>query len=706
MQSLPDNIVSLLRSEVSIDSVAKCIAELVRNSLDAAAAHVDIFLRSSNLYVLVKDDGHGITPDDMRRIGRRHFTSKCRDFRDLDSIRSFGFRGEALAGIAAVSHLTITSRHSDYRSTNTVKILNSNEVYNGSSTTSLTSHGTHVVVQNLFNNLPVRRKSILEDNNKSLRDEIMMSVKHCLVDVALSLQSEAVNIRFRSESGVVLNLIIRPEYKNAACTVLNAAYGQAMIKAFDTFNGRCGDVTITGMVSLNPTSSKNYQYIFLNRRKMAVSAIHKTLSDLFSKSLYCRAGSSDRSRYRRDPSLAAVNMHPIFVIHVNAPLSGYDLCQDPGKVLVDLENYGEIGFAIVESVRNIISRLPMLPDPPDRGLTTDVEKSTPGDPRRQRNKTLDRNNFIMQRMLLSKNWESPVFDIAEPLIPGISSANHPGQSPFVSRRITKSSLEHTRIISQISNKFILLNIAGDRGESTLVVVDQHAADERVRLEMLLVGYFMQVARTRMNRSPLVSSSPRTDKDEVELCAKLMYDFSVSQENFDMLARWQVQLGLWGIRYILGDLTGRPSMARMTVDDVDQREINVRVTHCPAVLMERFLDEPELVKALILRHVYDLRSGVVAKLVPSQTTRFINNGSIESTEMLLEFVYRCLPRVILELLISKACRGAIMFGDKLSEDRCRRLIYDLSKCRYPFQCAHGRPSMVPLVDLAAINSEGG
>ncbi|KAJ8102858.1 hypothetical protein POJ06DRAFT_265719 [Lipomyces tetrasporus] len=596
MQSLPDNLVSLLRSEVSIDSVAKCIAELVRNSLDAAAAHVDIFLRSSNLYVLVKDDGHGITPDDMRRIGRRHFTSKCRDFKDLDSITSFGFRGEALADIAAISHLTVTSRHTDYRSTNTVKIMNSNEVYNGPSTTPLKLHGTHVVVQNLFNNLPVRRKSILDDSNKSLRDEIMISVKNCLVDVALSLQSEAVNIRFISDSGVVLNLIIRPENKNAACTVLNAAYGQAMIKAFDTFNGRCGDVTISGMVSLNPTSTKTYQYIFLNRRKMAVSAIHKTLSDLFSKSLYCWGGSSDGSGYRKDPSLAAVNMHPIFVIHVNAPLSGYDLCQDPGKVLVDMENYGEIGFAIVDSVRNMISRLPMLPDPPDRGLTT--------------------------------------------------------------------------------------------------------------LEMLLVGYFTQVVRRRMKRSHPLLFSPRTEKDQTELCAKLMYDFSVSQEDFDMLARWQVQLELWGVRYILGDLTGRPIMTGMTIDDVDQREFTVRITHCPALLMERFLEEPELVKALILRHVYDLRSGDVTKLVPSQTTGFINNGSIESTEMLLEFVYRCLPRVILDLLISKACRGAIMFGDSLSEDRCRRLIYDLSKCRFPFQCAHGRPSMVPLVDLGAINSEEG
>ncbi|KAK9318654.1 hypothetical protein V1524DRAFT_444530 [Lipomyces starkeyi] len=666
MSYLPDNLVSLLRSEVTIASVPQCVAELVHNSLDAKASHIDIFLRLSPFYMLVKDDGHGITPDDMHHIGRRHFTSKCRELRDLESIRSFGFRGEALAAIAAISQLTVTSRHSDYRSTNTVTLMNSKEIYNKPSTTSLVSHGTHVVVQHLFNNLPVRRRSSLGDceNNKSSRDDIVKSVKNCLVDVALSLESKAVNIRFRSDSALVLNLSVRSEDKNDACTILKAAYGQAIFKAFDTLNASHGNVTITGLVALDLTSTKNYQYIFINRRKLVASAIYKTLRDLFSKYLYFREES--------------INMHPIFVVHVIAPLSGYDLCQDPGKVLVDLENYGDIETAILDSVRNFLSRLHKLPDPYARRLDTDIKNICPAEP------------------ALRENWESPVFDSAERSIPRLSSEYQPGDLHLSSRKLTKSVLQQARFISQINKEFILLAIAEDVGESTLVMVDQHAADERVRLEMLLVDYFAQVLRIRINEKWSYLSPRPSDNDHAEFSVKC--DFSVSQEDFDALAEWQVQLELWGVRYNLGTLTDRPSKTAMTTKDVDEYQLSVHVTHCPVILIDRYMEEPASVKEFLLQHVYDLQSGDVTKLVDSQISDIINNGCIESAEVLLDLAYRHIPRLIVDLLNSKACRGAIMFGDSLSEDRSRKLIDDLSNCRFPFQCAHGRPTMVPLVDL--------
>ncbi|KAK9434051.1 hypothetical protein V1505DRAFT_303074 [Lipomyces doorenjongii] len=673
MQYLPDNLVSLLRSEVTIASVPQCVAELVHNSVDARASHVDIFLRLSPLYILVKDDGHGIMPDDMHHIGRRHFTSKCRELRDLESIRTFGFRGEALAGIAAISQLTVTSRHSDYRSTNTVTLMNSKIIYNKSSTTSLASHGTHVVVQNLFNNLPVRRRSILGDseNNKSSRDDIVKSVKNCLVDVALSLESEAVNIRFRSDSGLVLNLSLRPEDKNDACTILKAAYGRAIFKAFDTFNARHGDVTIAGLVALDLTSTKNYQYIFINRRKLVASAIYKSLSDLFSKYRYVP---SVGNQHPNDLSMAcASNMHPIFVVHVIAPLSGYDLCQDPGKVLVDVENFGDIETAILDSMRNFLSRLRKLPDRYARRLDTDVKNICP-------------------------NWESPVFDSSERSIPRLSSEYQPGELHLLSRKLTKSALQQARFISQINKEFILLSIVEGVGESTLVMVDQHAADERVRLEMLLVDYFAQVLRIRINEKWLHSLSRPGDNDDAEFSVKLKCDFSVSQEDFEALAEWQVQLELWGVRYNLGTSTDRPSKRGMTTKDADEYELTVHVTHCPVILIDRYMENPAVVKQFLLQHVYDLQSGDVTKLVASQISDIINNGCIESAEVLLDLAYRHIPRVIVDLLNSKACRGAIMFGDSLSEDRSRKLIDDLSNCRFPFQCAHGRPSMVPLVGL--------
>ncbi|KAK9240352.1 hypothetical protein V1525DRAFT_337051 [Lipomyces kononenkoae] len=661
MQFLPDNLLSLLRAEVTIASVARCVSELVHNSIDAGASHVDIILRPSPLYISVVDDGHGIRPGDMRHIGRRHYTSKCRQLSDLESISSYGFRGEALASIAAVSHLSVTSRHSDYSSTHTTTLMNASEIYNGPSSSSLISHGTHVVVQNLFNNLPVRRKSILGDgeNNKSACHDIVKSVRNCLVEIALSLESEAVKIRFRSESALLLNLCVRAEDKNNASNVLKTAYGRAIFKSFDTFNARHGDVTVNVLVALELTATQNYQYIFINRRKLVHPAIYKTLSYLFCTSLGFH---EDRSE-----------VHPVFVVHVNAPLSGYDLCQDPGKIVVDLENYGDIETAILDAVRNFLSRLAMSSNSGMQRLDTGAKNIGP-------------------------NWESPVFDSPERLIPSLSLKYQSDDSHFSSRKLTKSGLTQAKFISQIDKKFILLSIAENDGRHTLVIVDQHAADERVRLELLLVDYFTQVLTCRTDESWSYSSSWARDQDQVAFSVKFKCSFSVSQEGFEALAQWQVQLELWGVRYKLSTLTTRPPKTRTTTEELEEDELTVHVTHWPFIMTEKYMEEPAMVKAFLLQHAYDLQSGQVSRLAACQISDLVNSCSIESTSVLLDLAYRYIPRMILELLNSKACRGAIMFGDSLAEERSRELIHDLTKCRYPFQCAHGRPSMVSLVNF--------
>ncbi|KAK9366489.1 hypothetical protein V1509DRAFT_568632 [Lipomyces kononenkoae] len=679
MQYLPNNLVSLLRAEVTVGSVAECVSELVHNSLDAGASHVDIFLRPSPLYISVVDDGQGITPGDMRHIGTRHFTSKCRQVSDLEFISSYGFRGEALASIAAISHLSVTSRHSDYSSTHTVTLMNASEIYNGPSSSSLLSHGTQVVVQNLFNNLPVRRKSTLGDNenNKSSCDDIVKSVRNCLVEIALSLQSDAVKVRFRSDSALLLDLNVRPKDKNDASNVLKAAYGRAIFKSFDTFNARRGNVTVAGLVALELTHTKAYQYIFINRRKLVLPAIYKSLSNLFSTSLGFHEETSEGTQKGKNQSVGcSINLRPVFVVHVKVPLSGYDLCQDPGKMVLDLENYGDIETAILGAARNFLSRLSTPSNLCIQRLDTDIKNIRP------------------DGLAPQNNWESPVFNSSERLIPRLSLKCQSDQSQFSCCTLSKSSLRQAKSISQIDKKFILLSIAEDDGRCTLVIVDQHAADERVRLELLLVDYFTHVLRCRTEENCSYLSSWPRDQDHGAFSVKFKCSFSVSVEDFEALVQTQVQLELWGVRYHLSSL----AKTSTTTEEVDKYELTVHVTHWPVIMTETHMEEPEMVKAFLLQHAYDLQSGQMPKLAVGQISELVNGCSVESTAVLLDLAYRYIPRRMLELLNSKACRGAIMFGDSLTEERCRELIRDLSKCRYPFQCAHGRPSMVPLVNL--------
>ncbi|CAG8787604.1 6930_t:CDS:2, partial [Acaulospora morrowiae] len=100
-----------------INSMAQCVIELVQNSLDAMATTIEVHVNVARYYVQVIDNGTGIIPEDMDKIGQRHATSKCHTLKELSQIKTYGFRGEALANLSEISVLEIISKHSDYYDT-------------------------------------------------------------------------------------------------------------------------------------------------------------------------------------------------------------------------------------------------------------------------------------------------------------------------------------------------------------------------------------------------------------------------------------------------------------------------------------------------------------------------------------------------------------------------------------------------------------
>src|SRR5262245_45935528 len=111
IQVLPESLIRLIAAGEVIERPASVVKELVENSLDAGATSLSIDVWSAGRTRLrVSDDGEGMTPDDARTALERHATSKLQQLEDLESIGTFGFRGEALPSIAAVSRLTLTTR--------------------------------------------------------------------------------------------------------------------------------------------------------------------------------------------------------------------------------------------------------------------------------------------------------------------------------------------------------------------------------------------------------------------------------------------------------------------------------------------------------------------------------------------------------------------------------------------------------------------
>ncbi|KAI6780861.1 DNA mismatch repair protein-like protein [Emericellopsis cladophorae] len=246
----------------------------------------------------------------------------------------------------------------------------------------------------------------------------------------------------------------------------------------------------------------------------------------------------------------------------------------------------------------------------------------------------------------------------------------------LSGSISKAALEQAEVISQVDRKFIFVKLTLETksrdSSSSLVMIDQHAADERCKLEELLATYFHRDAH-----GDLTATTEPLDPS---------IHFEVGHLEGELLERFRHHFRTWGI-----DLDVRN-------DGGKKYERVTQVTSLPPSILERCRLEPRLLINLIRTEAWNLAETRQAPLPPSRAPE-------GSTHPWAVYMSRC-PRGILEMLHSRACRSAIMFNDALTIDECRDLVRRVARCAYPFQCAHGRPSMAPLLDMGTGQSAAG
>jgi len=312
-----------------------------------------------------------------------------------------------------------------------------------------------------------------------------------------------------------------------------------------------------------------------------------------------------------------------------------------------------------------------------------------------------------------RSWDNPIFCPAEVAIPQVSldSCDVDTQhilhgrkhqcseldinqifresSSSLNGRISKDALRHAEIISQVDKKFIVVklqtaNEANDPESNSsgtlLVIVDQHAADERYRIEELMAELCIAPAADTELTTGTGVISTRLDKPIA---------FDVSRKEIQLLRSHVQHFANWGILYDL------PSDMLITDPQKGQR---VLVRSLPPGITERCKLDPKLLIEIIRSEVWN-KDEKGATPHP----KIVLNRTGESKHGWLQQSHDC-PQGILDMLNSRACRSAIMFNDELSKEQCKTLLSRLADCAFPFQCAHGRPSMIPLVDLGRLRVE--
>ncbi|CAI5458153.1 unnamed protein product [Closterium sp. Yama58-4] len=169
IRRLDEAVVNRIAAGEVIQRPASAVKELVENSLDARARSVGVVVvKDGGLkMMLITDDGHGIRPEDLPILCERHTTSKLREFSDLESIATLGFRGEALASLTYVSHLTVTTMTAGH--THGFRAQYRDGELQGEAVACAAVQGTQVLVEDLFFNVPARRKAFRSHSEEYAR---------------------------------------------------------------------------------------------------------------------------------------------------------------------------------------------------------------------------------------------------------------------------------------------------------------------------------------------------------------------------------------------------------------------------------------------------------------------------------------------------------------------------------------------------------
>ena len=294
---LPDHIANQIAAGEVIQRPASAVKELLENAVDAGATEIRLLVNDSGKALIqVIDNGKGMSPKDAQNAFARHATSKITTIEDLFQIRTMGFRGEALASIAAVAQVSLKTRRAEDELGTSVEIENSKVTETSSVACAI---GTTISMKNLFFNVPARR-NFLKSNSAEFKHIIEEFTRVALAfpEVQFSLTSNGQDV-YHWEGG---------SFKQRAIQVLGNSYQTKLV----TVGEQTDYLTITGFVGKPETAKKTRsdQYFFVNRRYIKSAYLHHAVANAFDGLIAKENFPSYLLYIDVDPTQVDINVHP------------------------------------------------------------------------------------------------------------------------------------------------------------------------------------------------------------------------------------------------------------------------------------------------------------------------------------------------------------------------------------------------------------
>jgi DNA mismatch repair protein MutL len=488
IQLLPDLLINQIAAGEVIERPASALKELLENSLDAGATDIAVQLEAGGIKrLVVRDNGGGIAKEQLPLALMRHATSKIASLDDLQRVASMGFRGEALASMAAVAQVTLTSH--------TAATEHAWQVYAVDGTLSdaapaAHAHGTSVEMRELYFNTPARRKFLKSESTEyAWCEETFKRIALSRPDVTFSLQRDGKSIWQLPKQSLAqrITAILGNEFSQHAVIVEKQVaslhlYGIAALPAYSR-------------------STRDEQYFFVNGRfvrdKMITHAIRQAYQDIL--------------HHQR---------HPAFVLFLDMPPEQVDVNVHPAKSEVRFRESQGVHQFVFHALQDALST-PMNNESPDSSLRRRPESSSSTNALDSGLRRNDGNSIVQQ--------QSISFTAAQP-----QAAYKLWEEAAVVREqeaTTQQPETHPLgfALGQLSGIYILA-----QNQQGLIVIDMHAAHERIVYERLKTAFDAQQMPTQQLMVPVTFAAEALDiatvEEEQEALHQLGFDIAPLSTN--------------------------------------------------------------------------------------------------------------------------------------------------------------------------------
>lgn len=681
---LDENTANKIAAGEVIEKPASVIKELVENSIDAGASTISVEIRNGGIsFIRVTDNGTGLEEDDVEIAFERHATSKIRRADDLESIKSMGFRGEALASIAAVSDVQLTTRVRDAVQGVTIEVRGGNVV--GLRPAGCPA-GTTITVKELFFNTPARYKFLKKDTTEAAHVADMIS--------RIALGYPDVSFRLTSNGSAVLHTPGNGDLKS----VIFSIYGAETVKHLLKVDYNDEHAKITGYVgdAEMARSNRNQQLFYINGRTIRSRTISSALDAAYQTFLMKNKYAFAVLDIRINPSSVDVNVHP-------------------SKMEVKFSNEQDIYRAVYHAVNGALlsqSSVRTLPAPFAQSIGPEMSAY------KVKSSSAGKSAYRLNEELKGK--------------PAYSQQDF----EWMRNELERKRAEAISVHSEIENASTYMD---DRGEAPLVAEDGAYNTDRPKPEIYAVPAGIKATEVsernlrQAAETPEISETsekftkseeskksgrhqeldtPDTDiaheAEEISEAANL----AVGRSNAEMFKNARIIGQIFSTYIILEGtdelflLDQHAAHERIRYEELKKAwskdipfsqqllsviNIELSATEYQFAVSETaffsklgFTYESFGTNSLILRSVPFTADGINISGLFMDILDFIMSGGNQDRKIIAD-----------EALYRMACKSAVKANKKLDAREIEALLSELSKLENPFTCPHGRPAILRL-----------